>query len=171
MSLIDHAKRELKLLDVDDAMMKDVLELIEVFSRQGHSGGSACQCASLFEKLVNYEILTPINCSNDEFNEIDDGVYQNKRCISVFKDGKDGKPYYIHAIIFRDQRGFCFTGSARLESGKIVSSGQFIRTPFMEKKFYVDTVSKKVDGGNWESFVVDGSQLEDVFEYYDRREL
>ena len=30
-------------------------------------------------------------------------TYQNNRCSAVFKDGIDGKPRYLDAIVWRDQ--------------------------------------------------------------------
>lgn len=63
MSLTQHAELELKLSGLfseegdfyGGSTGKAVMELIEVFSKQGHSGMSAPIVADLFKKLANYE--------------------------------------------------------------------------------------------------------------------
>ena len=121
MGLIEHAKIELQIAGLFDeegdfyggATGEAVMELIEVFSKQGHSGMSAPIVADLFKKLANYETLQPITGKDEEWGDVrdlGDGVpwYQNKRCSALFKDGVDGKPYYIDAIVKRDQKGLFF---------------------------------------------------------------
>ena len=102
MGLIEHAKMELEIAglfdeDSDYAGMvaKDVMELVEVFAKQGHSGMSAPYVAKLFNKLANYEPLQPITGKDEEWGDVrdlggDKSWYQNKRCSALFKDGKDG---------------------------------------------------------------------------------
>ena len=65
---------------------KNVLELLEVFSKQGHSGSSADYVINLFKKLASYEPVALIMCTNDEWNKIDDdmNIYQNNRCNAVY---------------------------------------------------------------------------------------
>ena len=191
MGLIDHAKTELEisgLFDKDgdfyDGMTgKAVMELIEVFSKQGHSGASAPIIASLFHKLVNYEPLGPITGKDEEWVEVSDHIsngkewYQNKRCGALFKDGKDGKPYYIDAVVKRDQRGVTWSGRAWLneedwlngDRSKMVDKVGYIKSfPFIPKTFYIDVKDVEVTKDDWESFVVDPSQLNEVWEYYDK---
>lgn len=105
-NLVDHAEAELKnagLFDKDsdyDGMLgKAVLELMKVFSKQGHSGYSAHLTLDLFDKLANFSNLTPITDNPEEWMEVTDkgpdgkGMWQNKRNPSMFsKDG--GKTYY-----------------------------------------------------------------------------
>ena len=71
MSIIEHAKRELKALgykpveecedDPDKWIQEGVLELLKVFSDQGHSGSSAPLCISLFEKLAKQKHLKSLS--------------------------------------------------------------------------------------------------------------
>lgn len=79
MSLIEHAKRELELLDWTDdkkiykgLLSEAVLELIEVFSNQGHTGASASVVLPVFMKLARWENLTPITSNPDEWMHIAD---------------------------------------------------------------------------------------------------
>lgn len=190
MSLINHAKTELEIAGLFDkegdfyegATGKAVMELIEVFSKQGHSGASAPMVASIFHKLANYEPLGPITGKDEEWGDVRDigngkSWYQNKRCSALFKDGKDGKPYYIEAIIKRDQNGTCWSGMAWLseedyksgDRSKMVGKKGYVKSfPFTPKTFYIDVKDVEVAKDDWESFVVDPSQLDVVWEYYDK---
>ena len=189
MGLIDHAKTELEIAGLFDKegdfyegmTGKAVMELIEVFSKQGHSGMSAPIVADIFKKLANYEPLGPITGKDEEWSDVRDlgngkPWYQNKRCSALFKDGKDGRPYYIDAVIKRDQRGVTWSGMAWLseedyKSGnrsKMVGKKGYIKSfPFTPKTFYIDVKDVEVAKDDWESFVVDPSQLDEVREYYD----
>ena len=187
MSLIEHAKMELQIAgafdkdsDYQGAIGEAVMELIEVFSKQGHSGMSAPYVAGLFHKLAKYEPLVPITGKDEEWGEVSffekKEIFQNKRCSALFKDGKDGRPYYIDAIIKRDQRGVTWTGRAWLSSEdwvnsdrtKMIGSKCYIKSfPFTPKSFYIDVRDVEVEKDDWESFVVDTKQLDEVKEYYD----
>ena len=112
MSLFEHAKNELKaigMLDSDDemnTMMSDsILQLIETFAEQGHSGFSAPYCINMFTKLANFHPLSPLTGADDEWadvTEYSDGttLYQNKRNGSVFRDANGA--YNIDGKVFWD---------------------------------------------------------------------
>jgi len=189
MSLTNYAKTELQAAgffdedsDYGGLIGEAVMELIEVFSKQGHSGMSAPYVASIFNKLANFEPLLPITGKDEEWGDVNDmrngkPWYQNKRCSALFKDGKDGKPYYIDAIIKRDQNGSCWSGMAWLneedyksgDRSKMVGKRGYVKSfPFVPKTFYIDVKDVEVAKDDWESFVVDPSQLEEVWEYYDK---
>jgi hypothetical protein len=190
MGLIEHAKMELEIAGLFDkkgdfyegATGKSVMELIELFSKQGHSGMSAPMVASLFHKLAKYESLQPITGKDEEWSDVRDlgdgkPWYQNKRCSGLFKDGKDGKPYYIDAIIKRDQRGTCWSGMAWLneedwlngDRNLMIDKRGYVKSfPFTPKTFYIDVKDVEVAKDDWESFIVDPSQLDEVWEYYDK---
>jgi hypothetical protein len=192
MGLIEHAKMELEIAGLFDkdgdfyegATGKSVMELIELFSKQGHSGMSAPMVASLFHKLANYEPLQPITGKDEEWTEVSvhqdktgKPWYQNKRCSGLFKDGKDGKPYYIDAIIKRDQRGITWSGRCWLneedwlngDRNLMIDKRGYVKSfPFTPKTFYIDVRDVEVAKDDWESFIVDPSQLDEVWEYYDK---
>lgn len=188
MGLIDHAKLELEIAGLFDkdsgyegAVGESVMELIEVFSKQGHSGMSAPYVVSIFEKVANFKPLIPITGKDEEWcdvRDLGDGKpwYQNKRCSALFKDGQDGKPYYIDAIIKKDQNGTCWSGMAWLseedyksgDRSKMVGKKGYIKSfPFTPKTFYIDVEDIEVAKDDWESFVVNPAQLDKVKEYYD----
>jgi len=94
-NLTKHAKRELELAglfdkdsDYDGEIGKAVMELVRVFSKQGHSGFSAGMTLSIFNKVASYKTLTPITGNPEEWMKVDDEMWQSTRCPSVFsKDG------------------------------------------------------------------------------------
>ena len=110
MSLVSHAKAELKsigMLDSEDEMntmmCNNIIQLLEVFAEQGHSGFSAPYCINMFTKLASFKPLGPLTGADDEWANVSDHGngepwYQNKRCGSVFKD-KDGA-YNIDGKVF-----------------------------------------------------------------------
>lgn len=77
-----------------------VLELVKVFSDQGHSGLSAAITAHVFKELVEGNHLSPITDSPEEWFNHGEGMgnhegelWQNRRNGSLFsEDG--GKTYY-----------------------------------------------------------------------------
>jgi len=144
MSLIEHAKAELKYSgyipldqEQDDSpnkwIQENLLELIEVFSKQGHSGFSASYCIDAFCKLANYKLLSPIkDDSQNDWCETSKNVFQHKRLSALFKDGK-GMPYYLDAITWKESNGSYYHGSAHTSNGEIITSRQLVRFPFFPK--------------------------------------
>ena len=118
-NLIKHVKSEFAILgwdreDADDmqkAVCENILELVEVFSKQGHSGTSAVYVIAHLQRLLNFEPLSPLTGDDSEWNEVGEGVFQNRRDSEVFKDGKDGKAYWIQGKVFRTPSGCCYTSS------------------------------------------------------------
>jgi hypothetical protein len=105
-NLVEHAKRELALIGGEDdemqqLMNKNIIEMVEVFSKAGHSGFSAEHAIQTLEKLLRFENLTPLTDDPDEWNHVHEtvwgapnGVWQNRRNSEAFsEDG--GKTYYL----------------------------------------------------------------------------
>ncbi len=94
-TLVTYARDELQragLLDKDSdyggMLGTGALDLIKVFSDQRHSGQSAFMMTEIVGKLMRYEPLTPLTYAEDEWNNVGDGMWQNKRKSNVFsKDG------------------------------------------------------------------------------------
>ena len=114
--------------DYSGMLAEAVMELVKVFSDQGHSGFSAHRTIQLFSKVAAFEPLIPLQGTDDEWNECGSGVFQNKRCSHVFKN-KDGQAYDIEGKIFREPGGACYTSS---------DSRVFIEFPYVPKREYVD---------------------------------
>lgn len=108
-NLVDYAKEELKRIGMidsgepyNDIMTKAILDLIELFDSQGHSGFSAPYAISAFSRLAMFKPLSPLTGEDDEWTELSDGKFQNKRYSAVFKDSKDGTAYNIEGKVFTD---------------------------------------------------------------------
>ena len=112
-NMVKHAEREFKSLgwQGDDETQRwvcdNILELLKVFSEQGHSGSSAQYVLNLFERLARFKPISPLTGEDDEWNELQENMYQNNRDGEVFK--KDGKAYWISGKIFKDKDGCTFT--------------------------------------------------------------
>jgi len=173
---IEHAKRELLALgykpvsecgnDPNKWIQENVFALLEAFSKQGHSGSSAPYCVRYFEKLALFKPLSPIKCDDAEWMECGPNTFQNKRLSSVFKEGKIGSPYYLDAIVWRNEKGHTYTGGAVDKAGRTIRSRQFIKLPFTPKTFYVDVIDEEVAKDDWVFHIKDEAQLEEVFKYY-----
>lgn len=173
----------------------EVMALVKKFADSGQSGASAPYTTSVIiqvlEKLLKQQPLEGITCESDEWNSLSDfgdrDGFQNRRLSSVFKEGIDGKPYFLDAIVFKPigkEYTFTSNGSVIDESGEEIGSAQYIKNlPFEPKTFVIDvheTEYRKEKGGKlipeegggwWESKIADPKQLEAVWEFYDRKEI
>lgn len=103
-NLVDYAKEELtraglfdKDSDYNGMLGEATLEIIKVFSKQGHSGMSASLVTQIVEKLMRYQPLTPLTYKPDEWTNVSEAssspLWQNKRKGTTFStDG--GKTHY-----------------------------------------------------------------------------
>lgn len=105
MSYLQHAKKEFIAAgymneggefdcDMQELICNQVLELLAVFGTHGHSGSSHGYALNLFDKLARFKALVPLSGDDDEWSEIGEGVYQNNRLSSVFKDVTEGSRAY-----------------------------------------------------------------------------
>ena len=119
-NLVKHAIYELSLLaededdcDMQDFMNKGIIDVVRIFSKQGHSGFSAGYAVGVIEKLLRFEPLGPLTGENHEWNDIseyccDETMYQNRRCSHIFKRA-DGTAYDINAKVFVEPDGSTWT--------------------------------------------------------------
>lgn len=109
MSLIEFAKNELKYcgyipLDVEQEngpnkwIQENILEILELISKQEHSGASINYLHECLNKLILYRPLTPLTGNDDEWTEVTDGIFQNKRLYTIFK--KNNVTYNSEGYIF-----------------------------------------------------------------------
>ena len=131
-----HAERELKAAGLFDGdsdyggmLAGAVMDFVKEFSDQGHSGFSARQTIKIFSKVAGFEPLVPLQGTEDEWDECRDGIFQNKRCSHVFKDGKNGQAYDINGKVFCEPGGACYTNK---------DSRIFIEFPYVPKIEYVN---------------------------------
>ena len=113
MSLLEYAKTELAIIntnrdEMQNAMDRNILEIVEKFSEQGHSGFSANYAISFLQRLLNWKPLTPLTGGNEEWVDMSEFMgyeyYQNKRCGEIFK-GKDGLAYWSRGKVFSNDGG------------------------------------------------------------------
>ena len=114
-NLVEHAKRELAFMkdgdEMNEAMHDHLLHMVEEFAKEEHSGFSASYAASALNKLFQFEPLRPLQGTDDEWNEVAEGLLQNKRCGRIFKDKSTGRAYDIEGKVFIDPYGSGYTSS------------------------------------------------------------
>lgn len=117
-ALYEYAKKELERIEkgckdeeslsMQQAIDKNILELIDVFSNQHHSGFTATYVIDILQRLLHYKPLTPLTGEDDEWEDVtsygyDTPTFQNKRCSAVFKD--DRGAYWVEGKIFSSDLG------------------------------------------------------------------
>lgn len=129
MTMESFAKRELdalmKAVDPKDEqgvemqkhMHDNVLEVLEVIGKQGHSGFSIQYFKHLLNRLIDFKPVAPLTGDDDEWVEVqgaEQGVpmEQNKRCPSVFRENKSNdEAYDIDGKLFSYDGGETWVGS------------------------------------------------------------
>ena len=153
----NHTIRELDLAgikgsDIDNLMRKNVIDLINVFAAQGHSGFSSRICVDLFSKLSMFEIVSPLTLKEEEFgNSFDkEGNRQNLRASVLFTKDLGVGAKRIHNIdaytklvvkrstlgegIIKPYNGGSWSGAGvYLMSGNI-ATGMYFRNAYIKKE-------------------------------------
>lgn len=101
MGLVEHAKRELALIETDEKYINGIVKVVEAFAEWGHSSGSASIAIPTINDLLQFKNLSPLTNDPDEWQLIDpkmtvshDPLWQSKRNAEAFsKDG--GKSYHL----------------------------------------------------------------------------
>ena len=162
-NLVKYTESELRAAGLFDkesdygGMLGDaVLELVDTFSKQGHSGCSAGMALSIFCKVANFKPLSPLTFKDDEWGEpVHSDVFQNKRNSSVFKDGKDGKPRYIDAFYKKTETGGTCSGTLTVGDGRVLKRC-YIKDPAKMPKICIDIIDWEVNKGTGEKEVGSG---------------
>lgn len=120
-------KRAIKELELAGLFDKDsdysgmtgnaVKELLEVFQAQRHSGFSAGQVTSLFNKLATGGILSPLTGKEDEWVDMSEPsgkpLFQNNRASHVFAEDSHGKNAFdINGKTLEDPAGNNWSNSS-----------------------------------------------------------
>lgn len=178
-NLRQHAELELKASgflskdsDYNGMIGEAVLELIDIFAKQGHSGTSASITSALFNKLSKYEPLGPLTGADEEWSEASSGLWQNKRCSGVFKH-EGGRCTYVEDVIKRTQNGTTWHGPLYLTREDAINGTNLIdfeikEFPFTPKTFYIDVIEEETEKDWWIMWVKDPKQLDEVREYYNQ---
>lgn len=107
-NICKHAIKELKLAGYgngeggpNDWMYQQVIEAVAVFASHGNSGSSAHWEINLVQRLCDWNIISPLKFTDDEWYQISsDGTCQNKRKFDVFKE-PNGNIHYNGAFTKR----------------------------------------------------------------------
>jgi hypothetical protein len=152
MTLKQHAESELNIIgmteDSDDemniAMRKHILHIVDEFTKEGHSGFSASYAISIISKLLKYEPLTALTGEDSEWVEIADEIsgsnrgklYQNKRAGHVFKD--DDGAYDSQGKVFVEWRQDKETGEDYSTSYTSIESRVPVTFPYIPHIDYIN---------------------------------
>lgn len=160
MSYKDFAQREFRAAgwtdengEFKDEMQKmicdHVMDLLKVFSDEGHSGSTAPYAVNLFKQLALFEPIVPLTGEDWEWNEVGNNMFQNKRCSHVFKDSKDGQAYDSEGRVFyewherpldEDEDGY--PGTRRYKTHFTSRDSRVpITFPYTPKREYVESQS------------------------------
>jgi len=188
------AERELEILvkssSLDDRpiieeFIPEILALCEKFGNSGQSGGSAPYTAnalsSTIKKLCLQEPICPIMGIDEEWIDVshffDTPSWQNSRCPSLFKNEK-GEITYSDAIFKKSPDGSTWSGKFWMsredyltgDRSLMLGGNLFIKGfPFVPKTFYIDVIEEEVAKDDFEMYVKDKSQLDEVYKYYDKK--
>lgn len=96
MSIICHAKDELRRANFGEEDSAVMIGILETFFGQWDSNGAVSVISPVLQLLISGKPITPLTGEDDEWVEVGPSVFQNKRCCSVFKDPRfhDGKLAY-----------------------------------------------------------------------------
>lgn len=130
-SLVYHAKAELDAIgmtedsedEMNRMMRKHLLHMVTEFAKEGHSGFSASYAINALNKLFDFKPLSPLSGKDEEWTEVSENLWQNKRCGSVFK-GEDGVAYNIDGRVFYEW----YTDDETNEKYKSYFSNYYSRT-------------------------------------------
>lgn len=92
--LVAHARRELELLGEEEGAIEWYCKVIQAFADFGHSGGSAAATIPVLYDLLRYQNLTPLTDTPEDWIEVADGMWQNRRCSRAFSEN-GGRSYYL----------------------------------------------------------------------------
>lgn len=167
--MIEYAKRELARIPCDEDGMQEhmnanILEIIEVFGKQGHSGFSAGYALSILERLLRFKPLTPLTGEEDEWNDIGHGIFQNNRHSSVFKN-PDGTCHDNDAVIVSDNGGITWFTSGRFR--KEVTFPYTV--PTYPEKVYIEYTEDVSPGFTSDEFEIITDKPERIKALYERK--
>lgn len=157
-----------------EEFIPEILALVDKFGKSGQPGGSAPYVASALattiKSLCLHKPICPITGNDSEWTKVSDDTnpshtFQNNRCSALFKEGD--KCHYLRAIVWRSPNGGFWGGTALLPDGTKVLSRQYVKAfPFEPKTFTIEVTEKEVSPDDFEFYVKDPRQLEEVFAYY-----
>lgn len=153
---ITHFNRELEVMRAtvpeDDSLIiepyvRSIIEVCKDFHKELHSSGSSPVATTVLTEtlraVLGLKILSPLLGEDKEWNDLEEGLFQNVRDSAVFKDGVQAT--YLNAIVWKGEEAWdTFTGVV-----EGIGSRQGIKEfPFMPRTFYIDVYREKYDENN-----------------------
>lgn len=94
--------------EMQEAICSHILDLLKIFSDEGHSGSTAPYTVNLFKQLALFEPIVPLTGEDWEWKDVShygagDPKWQNIRCGHVFKDA-NGNAWDSEGRIFFERR-------------------------------------------------------------------
>jgi hypothetical protein len=93
MSIVDQAETELRLINFGDEDAAVMIAILRKFFDQWDSGGAVAVAAPVLMRCIAGKPLSPLTGDASEWVEVEPGVFQNRRCSTVFRQG--GRAYDI----------------------------------------------------------------------------
>lgn len=147
-NICKHAIKELKLAGYgkgeggpNDWMYQQVIEAVAVFASHGNSGGSAPWEINLVQKLCDWNIISPLRFTDEEWMQISsDGTCQNRRNGNVFKE-LDGSIHY--------NGGFSKRATDRYFNTCLLYEHDIDKGWMPKETIYIDCVEVEISPDNW----------------------
>jgi hypothetical protein len=174
--MLNHFRKEVVILRnkyqdelVIDPVLPEIEALIKAFGETVQSGASAAfiepVIAETIKKAFSFEPLSELTGNDNEWlliyeaDDLVDNIFQNKRNSAVFKEGREGKPYYSDALIWLNiTTNETWVGNLALSNGRRLSSKAYIRdlSMFDGTSFYIKV---QEDEGGSDTYVIKNPEL------------
>ena len=177
MSFIEWAKKELDLLNKDKdgmqaLMNRNLLEILKVFDKQGHSGFSASYLRRALHRLLDWKPLTPLTGEDDEWSvcsSINGKITeQNIRCSAVFRYNRDNSTaHYIDGKVYSDNGGITwFTKGGGCSSIPVTFP---FTVPSEPEKVYIEYTEEVPAGYSSDKYEIITDKPERIKALYERK--
>lgn len=125
MTLMDYAKAEMEWAFPEDerdgvqqTLCRNVMDLLQTFSDQNHSGMSGAYVLNLFNRLVRFKPIRQLTGEDREWRALDEyGDHENEqnvRCSSVFRTkGDNSTARDINGRVFSEDGGKTWYSSGK----------------------------------------------------------
>lgn len=142
-----------------EAITKDILEIIDLFRKYGFGKDEAHKLS----RLMNWKPIIPLTGKEDEWYDVKGNSQQNKLCSAVFrKNGDNSTAHYLYGRVYSDNGGHSWftTGRGNLQSSIPV-----------EFPFYVPDKPEYVylNGEDSEEVITDKVRIKELYDEWDKK--
>lgn len=112
-TMMEYAKKEMALAgysgDNKRRLQLCIYQLIQTFESQGHRNFETSFIVDIFQKLAQFQPISPLLGTDEEWIAYDKNTLQNVRCHTVFKKIDTGRAYDTNVYVARDAEGRCYS--------------------------------------------------------------